>query len=158
MGPLSVSPMGFGTWAWGNQLLWGYQESMDDELQQIFNLAVENGVNLFDTADSYGTGKFNGQSEKLLGKFIREFQGFFSFFFNFTSFFVIFTSSRLHIVMCDCVYSVGVWKFNLCLIFNEAWLPFDSSYFFLFWLKSIKTQYLLISINGDSLKLVDLGG
>lgn len=75
MGPVTVSPMGFGTWAWGNQLLWGYQESMDDELQQIFNLAVENGVNLFDTADSYGTGKLNGQSEKLLGKFIREFQG-----------------------------------------------------------------------------------
>ncbi|KAJ7959405.1 Pyridoxal reductase [Quillaja saponaria] len=72
MGPLSVSPMGFGTWAWGNQLLWGYQESMDNELQQIFNLAVENGINLFDTADSYGTGKLNGQSEKLIGKFIRE--------------------------------------------------------------------------------------
>ncbi|XP_062153738.1 pyridoxal reductase, chloroplastic isoform X1 [Alnus glutinosa] len=75
IGPLSVSPMGFGTWAWGNQLLWGYQESMDSELQQTFNLAVENGIYLFDTADSYGTGKFNGQSEKLLGKFIREFQG-----------------------------------------------------------------------------------
>ncbi|XP_021909501.1 pyridoxal reductase, chloroplastic [Carica papaya] len=75
MGPLSVSPMGFGTWAWGNQLLWGYQESMDTELQQIFILAVENGINLFDTADSYGTGRLNGQSEKLLGKFIREFQG-----------------------------------------------------------------------------------
>lgn len=75
MGPLSVSPMGFGTWAWGNQLLWGYEESMDAELQQIFNLAVENGINLFDTADSYGTGRFNGQSEKLLGKFIGESQG-----------------------------------------------------------------------------------
>ncbi|KAL0400547.1 UNVERIFIED_CONTAM: Pyridoxal reductase, chloroplastic [Sesamum latifolium] len=75
IGPLSVSPMGFGTWAWGNQLLWGYQESMDNELQQTFNLAVENGINLFDTADSYGTGKLNGQSEKLLGKFISEFQG-----------------------------------------------------------------------------------
>ncbi|XP_038906464.1 pyridoxal reductase, chloroplastic [Benincasa hispida] len=74
MGPLSVSPMGFGTWAWGNQLLWGYQESMDSELQQIFNLAVENGINLFDTADSYGTGRLNGQSEKLLGKFIRQSQ------------------------------------------------------------------------------------
>lgn len=48
---------------------------MDSELQKIFNLAVENGVNLFDTADSYGTGKLNGQSEKLLGKFIREFKG-----------------------------------------------------------------------------------
>ncbi|KAJ1378756.1 NADP-dependent oxidoreductase domain [Sesbania bispinosa] len=74
MGPLTVSPMGFGTWAWGNQFLWGYQESMDDELQQVFNLALENGINLFDTADSYGTGKLNGQSEKLLGRFIREFQ------------------------------------------------------------------------------------
>ncbi|XP_011075912.1 pyridoxal reductase, chloroplastic [Sesamum indicum] len=75
IGPLGVSPMGFGTWAWGNQLLWGYQESMDNELQQTFNLAVENGINLFDTADSYGTGKLNGQSEKLLGKFISEFEG-----------------------------------------------------------------------------------
>ena len=81
VGPLSVSPMGLGTWAWGNQLLWGYQESMDAELQRTFNLAVNNGINLFDTADSYGTGKFNGQSERLLGKFIRDFQGliFFSF-------------------------------------------------------------------------------
>ncbi|KAK8516098.1 hypothetical protein V6N13_025625 [Hibiscus sabdariffa] len=75
MGPLTVSPMGFGTWAWGNQLLWGYQPSMDSQLQQVFNLAVENGINLFDTADSYGTGRLNGQSEKLLGKFIREFPG-----------------------------------------------------------------------------------
>ncbi|CAI9762508.1 unnamed protein product [Fraxinus pennsylvanica] len=29
MGPLSESPTGFGTWAWGNQLLWDYQESID---------------------------------------------------------------------------------------------------------------------------------
>uniref|UniRef100_A0A7N0ZZC1 NADP-dependent oxidoreductase domain-containing protein n=1 Tax=Kalanchoe fedtschenkoi TaxID=63787 RepID=A0A7N0ZZC1_KALFE len=75
MGPLSVSPMGLGTWAWGNQLLWGYDEKMDGELQRAFELAVENGINLFDTADSYGTGRLNGQSEKLLGKFIREFPG-----------------------------------------------------------------------------------
>jgi pyridoxine 4-dehydrogenase len=67
--------MGFGTWAWGNQLLWGYQESMDNELQDCFNLALRNGINLFDTADSYGTGRLNGQSERLLGKFILEFDG-----------------------------------------------------------------------------------
>uniref|UniRef100_A0A452ZTT7 NADP-dependent oxidoreductase domain-containing protein n=1 Tax=Aegilops tauschii subsp. strangulata TaxID=200361 RepID=A0A452ZTT7_AEGTS len=67
--------MGFGTWAWGNQLLWGYQEIMDSELQECFNLALKNGINLFDTADSYGTGKLNGQSERLLGKFIRKCQG-----------------------------------------------------------------------------------
>ncbi|GAB2228540.1 hypothetical protein Droror1_Dr00022660 [Drosera rotundifolia] len=75
MGPMSVSPMGFGTWAWGNKLLWGYQESMDSDLQRVFNLAVDNGINLFDTADSYGTGRLNGQSEKLLGKFIAEYKG-----------------------------------------------------------------------------------
>lgn len=75
MGPMTVSPMGFGTWAWGNQFLWGYKESMDTQLQQTFKLAVENGINLFDTADSYGTGRLNGKSEKLLGKFIRDIQG-----------------------------------------------------------------------------------
>lgn len=75
VGPLSVSPMGLGTWAWGNQLLWGYDESMDAELQEVFNLAVTKGINLFDTADSYGTGKLNGRSELLLGKFIREYPG-----------------------------------------------------------------------------------
>lgn len=67
--------MGCGTWAWGNRLLWGYDESMDKELQAVFNLCVSNGVTLFDTGDSYGTGKFNGRSEQLLGKFSREFQG-----------------------------------------------------------------------------------
>ncbi|CAH9123412.1 unnamed protein product [Cuscuta epithymum] len=75
VGPLSVSPMGFGTWAWGNKVLWGYEESMDTQLQHTFNFALENGINLFDTADSYGTLGLNGRSEKLLGKFICEFQG-----------------------------------------------------------------------------------
>ncbi|KAJ6825286.1 pyridoxal reductase, chloroplastic [Iris pallida] len=75
VGPLSVSPMGFGTWAWGNQLLWGYQEEMDSVLQETFNLAIKSGITLFDTADSYGTGRLSGQSERLLGRFIREYQG-----------------------------------------------------------------------------------
>lgn len=109
MGPLSVSPMGFGTWAWGNQLLWGYQQSMDDELQQVFNLALENGINLFDTADSYGTGKFNGQSEKLLGRFIREFQG--------SSHFPLIWSK---FILVGCI--AGVCKFIVtCLIDVNLW-------------------------------------
>ena len=105
MGPLSVSPMGFGTWAWGNQFLWGYQQSMDNELQQVFNLAVENGVNLFDTADSYGTGRLNGQSEKLLGRFIREFQGSsdIPFSFSFDLVYVI----LLHVVYCSFMASLS---------------------------------------------------
>lgn len=75
MGPFKVSPMGFGTWSWGNKLLWGYDEAMDPELQEVFNLLVASGINLFDTADSYGTGKLNGRSEQLLGQFLREYPG-----------------------------------------------------------------------------------
>lgn len=105
MGPLTVSPMGFGTWAWGNQLLWGYQDSMDSELQQTFNLAVENGINLFDTADSYGTGKLNGQSEKLLGKFIREFPG--------------------HIALFLFLIETSIFMFGDCHLGNKPILAFE---------------------------------
>ncbi|MBD2018502.1 aldo/keto reductase [Microcoleus sp. FACHB-53] len=72
---LSLPIMGCGTWAWGNRLLWGYDESMDDQLQAVFNLCVSNGVTLFDTGDSYGTGKLNGRSEQLLGQFSQGYQG-----------------------------------------------------------------------------------
>lgn len=72
---LHLPTMGCGTWAWGNRLLWGYDESMDQQLQDVFNLCVSNDVTLFDTGDSYGTGKLNGQSERLLGRFSREYLG-----------------------------------------------------------------------------------
>ena len=67
--------MGCGTWAWGNRLLWGYDRSMDSQLQEVFNICVNNDVTLFDTGDSYGTGRLNGRSEILLGKFDRAYQG-----------------------------------------------------------------------------------
>lgn len=72
---ISLPLMGCGTWAWGNRLLWGYEQSMDNQLQEVFNLCVSNGVTLFDTGDSYGTGRLNGRSEILLGKFDRAYQG-----------------------------------------------------------------------------------
>ena len=71
-GALELSPMGLGTWSWGNQFVWGYDESMDPELRDVFNRAVAAGINTFDTADSYGTGNgFDGRSEVLLGEFLR---------------------------------------------------------------------------------------
>lgn len=71
----SLPMMGCGTWAWGNRLLWGYNQSMDEQLQQVFDLCVESEVTLFDTGDSYGTGKLNGRSEILLGKFLQQYRG-----------------------------------------------------------------------------------
>lgn len=73
--PITLPPMGCGTWAWGNRLLWDYQESMDGELNAVFNHCVSAGVTLFDSGDSYGTGKLSGQSEKLLGQFYRDYEG-----------------------------------------------------------------------------------
>lgn len=67
--------MGCGTWAWGNKFLWGYDPQMDPQLQAVFNYCVENGVTLFDTGDSYGTGRLKGRSESLLGQFSQAYQG-----------------------------------------------------------------------------------
>ena len=70
VGKLNLSPIGCGTWAWGNRLLWGYKQDDDERLRDTFNYVVRNGVNWFDTADSYGTGNLNGRSETLLGEFL----------------------------------------------------------------------------------------
>jgi hypothetical protein len=70
VGELALSRIGCGTWSWGNRFLWGYSPEDDAELQRTYDYITAKGVNWFDTADSYGTGnQFEGQSEKLLGKF-----------------------------------------------------------------------------------------
>ena len=65
----TLPTIGVGTWAWGNTLLWGYDPSQDDRLEATFQHCLALGLHLFDTADSYGTGRFHGRSETLLGRF-----------------------------------------------------------------------------------------
>ena len=68
-----LNGIGFGTWAWGNKAVWGYDPQRDDDrLRATFRQALSSGLNLIDTADSYGTGQLNGRSEALLGEFIAE--------------------------------------------------------------------------------------
>ena len=68
-----MTKIGFGTWAWGNKFLWGYQPEKDDEiLEATFKAAIDNGLELIDTADSYGIGKLNGRSEELIGKYMKK--------------------------------------------------------------------------------------
>ena len=70
-GPCRLNSIGFGTWAWGNEFVWGYDSKTDDgRLAATFRQALSSGLNLIDTADSYGTGRLNGRSESLLGGFI----------------------------------------------------------------------------------------
>jgi pyridoxine 4-dehydrogenase len=70
-GSCRLNSIGFGTWAWGNEFVWGYDPNRDDgRLAATFRQALSSGLNLIDTADSYGTGRLNGRSESLLGGFI----------------------------------------------------------------------------------------
>ena len=65
---IEVTPMGFGTWAWGDSLFWGYGKDYGEtDLRQAFQAAIDCGITFLDTAEVYGLGK----SEQLLGKFVK---------------------------------------------------------------------------------------
>ncbi len=71
LGPtdLRISPIGIGTWAWGDRIWWGYGRGYTDtDLRAAFQASLEAGIHFFDTAEVYGLGR----SERLLGRFIRE--------------------------------------------------------------------------------------
>ncbi|MBT8209088.1 MAG: aldo/keto reductase [Eudoraea sp.] len=57
-----VSEIGYGMWGMG-----GWKESDDQLSMQSLDVAVEKGVNFFDTAWGYG----NGHSERLLGQLLK---------------------------------------------------------------------------------------
>lgn len=57
-----VSEIGYGMWGMA-----GWTESSDEQSAESLDLAVENGVNFFDTAWGYG----EGHSEALLGQLVR---------------------------------------------------------------------------------------
>ncbi|MGC9394659.1 MAG: aldo/keto reductase [Anaerolineae bacterium] len=66
---IDISPMGIGTWAWGDPVMWGYGKSYTDaDVHAAFDATVGAGINFFDTAEVYGLGR----SERLLGQFVRE--------------------------------------------------------------------------------------
>jgi aryl-alcohol dehydrogenase-like predicted oxidoreductase len=59
-----TSEIGLGCWQLGAD--WG--ELSETTAEEILETAVENGVNFFDTADVYGSGR----SEKIIGKFLKK--------------------------------------------------------------------------------------
>jgi aryl-alcohol dehydrogenase-like predicted oxidoreductase len=68
-GNVTVSPLGIGTWSWGDNLYWGYGKGYgESDLRQAFGESLQAGVTLFDTAEIYGFGK----SESFIGKFRRD--------------------------------------------------------------------------------------
>lgn len=62
-----------GTWSWGTGMFGGDQvfgnSISEEDLALVFDKAIENGLNLWDTATAYGI----GASEQILGKFAKKY-------------------------------------------------------------------------------------
>ncbi len=65
---IAISPLGIGTWAWGDRVMWGYGKAYTAaDVQAAFEAALTAGINFFDTAEVYGL----GYAERLLGRFMQ---------------------------------------------------------------------------------------
>jgi aryl-alcohol dehydrogenase-like predicted oxidoreductase len=68
----SLSPMGLGTWAWGDRFVWGmggYDRSYGFEtIRAAYRASVDAGITLLDTAEMYG----RGESERIIGRLLGE--------------------------------------------------------------------------------------
>ena len=66
---LHATEIGVGAWAWGDKIIWNYGGSYTNEdVRGAFNISLEKGVTLVDTAEVYG----RGRSERLIGEFLKE--------------------------------------------------------------------------------------
>ena len=66
---LHAIPIGLGAWQWGDRVIWGYgQTHTDKDIREAFDVSLNLGIRFIDTAEVYGS----GQSEILLGRFLRE--------------------------------------------------------------------------------------
>jgi len=65
----TVTALGIGTWAWGDQLFWNYGSDYgSSQVKESFEATLDAGISFFDTAEVYGL----GESERLLGQFMKE--------------------------------------------------------------------------------------
>ena len=66
---IRISPLGLGTWQWGDRMMWGYGKThTDSDLHDAFQVSLQSGITFFDTAEVYG----KGRSEQLLGACLQE--------------------------------------------------------------------------------------
>ena len=65
---LKIPPMGIGAWSWGERMIWGFGRDYGEaDIQQAFTACRNAGINFFDTAEVYGSGR----SERLLGRMLQ---------------------------------------------------------------------------------------
>ncbi len=65
---IRISPMGVGTWAWGDSFGWGYGHGYSaGDVEAAFDVSVRAGISFFDTAEVYA----RGRSEEMLGDLLQ---------------------------------------------------------------------------------------
>jgi aryl-alcohol dehydrogenase-like predicted oxidoreductase len=63
-----ITPIGLGTWSWGDRLFWSYGIShSNQDVKDSFEASIMAGINFIDTAEIYGF----GGSEKLLNELLK---------------------------------------------------------------------------------------
>ena len=69
---IQISPMGLGTWAWGDTTTWGmngYDTSYDfATIREAYQRSVAAGITLLDTAEAYG----RGESERIIARLLAD--------------------------------------------------------------------------------------
>jgi aryl-alcohol dehydrogenase-like predicted oxidoreductase len=66
---LHIPALGIGTWAWGDKMMWGFGKGYGEaDLRGAFRASLDSGIEFFDTAEVYGSGR----SEQFLGQFLAE--------------------------------------------------------------------------------------
>ncbi|KAA0235364.1 MAG: putative oxidoreductase [Acidimicrobiales bacterium] len=64
--------LGVGTWAWGDKATWGMggydADFTEDTIRDAWEVSLDAGISLFDTAEVYG----GGRSERIIGRLIAE--------------------------------------------------------------------------------------
>ncbi len=62
---IQITPLGAGTWQWGDSKYWGYGSTYQEaDVEEAFQASLKAGINFFDTAERYGHGK----SERTVGE------------------------------------------------------------------------------------------
>ncbi|MSP12314.1 MAG: aldo/keto reductase [Chloroflexi bacterium] len=66
---ITVSPLGMGTWQWGDTMIWQYGGNYGpQDVRAAFDISLAAGINFFDSAEIYG----RGDSERILGQFVAQ--------------------------------------------------------------------------------------
>ncbi|CAF1233070.1 unnamed protein product [Adineta steineri] len=60
-----ISPLVLGTWAWGDKKQWDWNDALDVQAKEAFDMSISKGINTFDTAEIYG----NGESERCIARY-----------------------------------------------------------------------------------------